>query len=79
MIQAARFDGRTTAVDLTTPDFAAVAKAMGVEGVSVKGSDQFHSAFAQAMDAKGPVLLDIDMGSLAPMQGFGRARRTSRE
>ena len=78
MIQAARFDGRTTAVDLTTPDFAAVAKAMGVEGVSVKGSDQFHSAFAQAMDAKGPVLLDIDMGSLAPIQGFGPARRTSR-
>lgn len=78
MIQAARFDGRTTAVDLTTADFAAVAKAMGVERVSVKGRDQFHSAFAQAMDAKGPVLLDIDRGSLAPMQGFGPARRTSR-
>ncbi|HJN51468.1 MAG: thiamine pyrophosphate-binding protein [Pseudomonadales bacterium] len=78
MIQAARFEGRTTAVDLSTPDFAAVAEAMGVEGVSVKGSDQFHSAFAQAMQAKGPVLLDIDMGSLEPMQGFGPPRRRSR-
>lgn len=76
-IQAARFEGRTTAVDLATPDFAAVANAMGVEGVSVSGSEQFHDAFAKAMDAQGPVLLDIDMGSLAPMQGFGPPRRTS--
>jgi acetolactate synthase-1/2/3 large subunit len=76
-IQAARFDGRTTAVDLATPDFAAVAEAMGVKGISVEGSGQFHSAFAEAMDTSGPVLLDIDMGSLAPMQGFGPPRRAS--
>ena len=76
-IQAARFDGRTTAVDLSTPDFAAVAEAMGVKGMSVEGSGQFHSAFAEAMDTRGPVLLDIDMGSLAPMQGFGPPRRAS--
>jgi|TARA_Y100000310_G_scaffold107696_1_gene106109 acetolactate synthase-1/2/3 large subunit len=75
MIQAARFDGRTTAVDLATPDFAALAQAMGVEGVSVKGSEQFHNAFDAAMKTEGPVLLDIDMGSLEPMQGFGAPRR----
>jgi len=76
-IQAGRFEGRTTAVDLTTPDFAALAESMGVEGVSVSGSEQFHSAFASAMDANGPVLLDIDMASLTPMQGFGTPRKTT--
>ena len=76
-LQAMQFEGRTTGVDLATPDFAALARAMGVTGESVKGTDEFRAAFARAVDASGPVLLDIDMAALAPMQPFG-APPTSR-
>lgn len=71
-IQAASFEGRQVNVDLATPDFAAVAEAMGVKGRKVSGIREFESEFAAAMGEKGPVLLDIDMSSLAPMQ---RGRR----
>ena len=67
-IQASRFDGRNNGVDLTTPDFAAVANAMGVRGINVAGLDGFRKAFAEAMEHDGPVLLDIDLSTLAPMK-----------
>jgi acetolactate synthase-1/2/3 large subunit len=69
-IQQARFEGRTTGVDLATPDFTAVARGMGVRAETVKGVGAFRDAFARAMQEPGPVLLDIDLESLAPMPGF---------
>ena len=74
-IQSRTFEGRQTGVDLATPDFAAVAEAMGMAGERVKGVDGFRAAFGEAIAAEGPVLLDIDMASLAPMGGFGGGRR----
>ncbi len=73
-IQAGTFDGRTTGVDLATPDFAAVARAMGMQGQSVKGVEEFREAFAKAIASNGPSLLDIDMDALAPMGALGRPR-----
>ncbi len=71
-IQAARFDGRTTGVDLATPDFVKVAEGMGLRGIPVSGVDGFRAAFEEAMAESGPVLLDIDMGSLERMRmGIG--------
>ena len=75
-IQEARFEGRTTGVDLRTPDFVQVAQAMGVRAESVKGPASFESAFARALAHKGPFLLDIDMRTLSPM-GSLFAPRTS--
>lgn len=69
-IQQSRFEGATIGVDLSTPDFAAVARAMGVRAETVKGVEAFRDALARAVDASGPVLLDIDLASLAPMPGF---------
>lgn len=74
-IQARTFEGRQTGVDLATPDFAAVAQAMGVAGESIHGVDAFKEAFARAVEASGPVLLDIDMESLQPMGGLGSPPR----
>jgi acetolactate synthase-1/2/3 large subunit len=74
-IEASRFEGRNFGVDLHTPDFAAVAEGMGVKGYSVKGVDGFRTAFADAMQATGPVLLDIDMDSLSPMLAWGAPRK----
>ncbi len=70
-IQARMFEGRQTGVDLATPDFAMVARGMGMQGETVKGVEQFREAFARAVAADGPVLLDIDMTVLKPMVGLG--------
>jgi len=74
-IQAARYEGRTIAVDLATPDFAAVAQAMGVPGERVEGVDGFKASFDRALEADGPYLLDVDMDTLEPMAGLGAPRR----
>ncbi len=76
MIQRMRFEGRTTGVDIKTPDFVQVAEGMGVSARHVGSAAQFETAFADAVAHTGPVLLDIDMNALAPMGDlFGRARR----
>lgn len=67
-IQAARFEGRTTGVDLATPDFVKVAEGMGLTGIKVAGARNFRAAFDDAMSAPGPVLLDIDMSTLERMR-----------
>jgi acetolactate synthase-1/2/3 large subunit len=54
-------------VDLHTPDFVGVARAMGLDAEAVSGLDAFEPAFARALDRPGPTLLDIDLDSLAPM------------
>ena len=66
-IEQARFGGRTFGVDLATPDFPALAHSMGVEAHAVAGVDQFRAAFRAAMEADGPVLLDIDLNALHPI------------
>ena len=70
-IQALRFEGRQVGVDLATPDFTALAAAMGIKGERVKGTDAFKAAFTHAMEAPGPYVLDIDLPSLTPMRPFG--------
>ena len=74
-IQSTTFEGRQTGVDLATPDFAAVARAMGMHGETVQSAAEFHDAFARAVAAEGPVLLDIDMAALVPMGGLGGGQR----
>ena len=69
-LEARAFDGRQFGTELSTPDFAMVARGMGMHGETVVGVDQFKDAFARAVNAAGPVLLDIDMSALAPMPGL---------
>jgi acetolactate synthase I/II/III large subunit len=66
-IQDSTFD-RRTAVDLATPDFAAVATAIGMPGVAVGSAAEFRDAFAAAVRRPGPTLLDIDMTALQPLE-----------
>ncbi len=76
-IQSNTFDGRQTGVDLATPDFAMVARGMGMEAESVANADEFRNAFGRAVKAAGPVLIDIDMTKLVPMGGLGTPRPRS--
>ena len=66
-IEETRFGGRTFGVDLATPDFPALARSMGVDAQAVAGVDQFRTAYRAAMQAAGPVLLDIDLNALHPI------------
>ena len=76
-IQRQRYEGREIGVDLTTPDFAAVAKAMHVPAETVRSAKEFGEAFSRALEANGPYLLDIEMDALHPMTGMGGRRRSS--
>ncbi|MFC4352221.1 thiamine pyrophosphate-dependent enzyme [Fodinicurvata halophila] len=45
--------------ELYNPDFAKVAEACGIKGVTVEEPDKVDAAVKQAMDHDGPVLLDV--------------------
>jgi acetolactate synthase-1/2/3 large subunit len=67
-IQSATFDGARNDVDLATPDFVALAQAMGVPGEAVKDVEGFEQAFANSVAAEGPYLIEVDLTALAPME-----------
>ncbi len=67
-IQARQFDGRTTGVDLTTPDFPALALSMGVQASRVTNPAEFESHFRDAIASGRPALLDIDLLALSPLR-----------
>ncbi|HWM22594.1 MAG TPA: thiamine pyrophosphate-binding protein [Ilumatobacteraceae bacterium] len=67
-IQDTAFAGRRTAVDLHTPDFAALARSMGMASAAVSSADEFATAFSEAVATDEPWLIDIDLTALAPMR-----------
>jgi acetolactate synthase I/II/III large subunit len=67
-IQDLTLEGRHTGVDLTTPDFAALARAMGMAAEAVDSVEEFEDVFGRAVRADGPWLIDIDITRLAPME-----------
>ena len=66
-IEARQFDGRNFGVDLTTPDFPALAMSMGVQATRVAGPAEFESRFREAIASGRPALLDVDMTALSPL------------
>ncbi|MFI0372228.1 thiamine pyrophosphate-binding protein [Actinomadura sp. 1N219] len=68
-VQHATFDGARNDVDLHTPDFVALAAAMGVPGEKVADAAAFDRAFARSVErGAGPYLIEIDLTALAPMK-----------
>ncbi|GBD24036.1 Acetolactate synthase isozyme 2 large subunit [bacterium HR29] len=74
-IQARTFEGRTIGVDLATPDFAALARAMGIRGERVGSAVAFRDAFAAAVAEGAPALIEIDADALTPMRSFPQPPR----
>ena len=66
-IEETRFEGRRFGVDLATPDFPALARSIGLDAHAVASVAEFRTAFREAADADGPVLLDIDLNALHPI------------
>jgi acetolactate synthase I/II/III large subunit len=74
--QERHYPGRVSATDLTNPDFAILAQAYGCMGEAVTESDAFPEAFARAMAASGPALLElrVDPEALLPTQSLSEIR-----
>ncbi len=45
----------------TSPDYAAIARAYGVEGITIESAAQFKPALEQAIQANKPVVIDVAM------------------
>ena len=59
MHQERAFPGRTMGTDLVNPDFAAYARSFGAFGATVASTADFAPAFAQALAAGKPAVLDL--------------------
>jgi acetolactate synthase I/II/III large subunit len=70
-IEARQFDGRNFGVDLTTPDFPALAASMGMQATRVADPAEFESRFREAIASGRPALLDIDLLALSPLSLYG--------
>ncbi|MGD8819744.1 MAG: thiamine pyrophosphate-dependent enzyme, partial [Anaerolineae bacterium] len=53
------FEGRYSGTPLLGPDFAQLARAYGIEALTVTEKSEVESAIAQAMNTDGPVLIDF--------------------
>ncbi|PZP42457.1 MAG: ubiquinone-dependent pyruvate dehydrogenase, partial [Pseudopedobacter saltans] len=45
--------------DMENPDFAKVAEAMGITGITVRNPDLVESSLAEALSMEGPVLVHV--------------------
>ena len=67
-IQDARFGGRRYFVDLTTPDFAGLAAACGIQYRRIETPSEYAAAIGDAVAVRGPVLVEVDMAAIGPMR-----------
>jgi acetolactate synthase-1/2/3 large subunit len=65
-IQDAQFGARRAYVDLHTPDFALLCRALGVPHWRVDAAQHFGAAFTSALAVAGPALVEVDVTALAP-------------
>tara|TARA_B110000285_G_scaffold183566_1_gene207782 strand:- start:1456 stop:1692 length:237 start_codon:yes stop_codon:yes gene_type:complete len=59
MHQEKRFPERSIAVELTNPDFAALARAYGIPAMQVKTINDFIETFTELNRTAGPALIEI--------------------
>jgi acetolactate synthase I/II/III large subunit len=67
MVEGQRFGGAAFGVDLHTPDFVGLGRAMGLDAELVSSAAEFRAAFGRAVAGGRPTLLEIDQSALAPM------------
>jgi acetolactate synthase-1/2/3 large subunit len=55
------YQGRYSAVKISSPNFAQMAEAYGVAGFSARSEEQAQKAIVDAFRHKGPVLMEFDV------------------
>ena len=68
MHQEKHYPGRVSGTSLSNPDFAALARAYGLNGETVENTADFEAAFERAWNAKTAALLElrIDPDAISP-------------
>jgi acetolactate synthase I/II/III large subunit len=69
------FEGRYSGTPLLGPDFAKVAEAYGIPGITIREKAQVDAAILQAVETEGPVLIDfriVQEENVYPMVAPGR-------
>jgi acetolactate synthase-1/2/3 large subunit len=64
--QRLKYNGRIIASDLTTPDFAALARSMGCPAARVERAEELDAALAEALGAEGPRLVEVAVDAAIP-------------
>ena len=79
MHQERDYPGRILGTDLANPDFAALARAYGAQGETVTRTGEFAAAFARALAAEGPAVLDlrIDPEAITPTATISQIREAA--
>lgn len=78
-MQAARYRGRTFATEIEIPKLAEYARAFGATCIEVRHPNDLKKALDEAVNAKGPVLVDIDTAYRFPSYLPTRTRRSLRK
>jgi acetolactate synthase-1/2/3 large subunit len=81
MHQEREYPGRIYGTALGNPDFAAYAKAFGAHGEAVERTADFPAAFARALEAGRPALIElrIDPDAITPRTTLGAIRKAALE
>jgi acetolactate synthase-1/2/3 large subunit len=76
MHQEREYPNRVIGTTLINPDFAAYAKSFGAEGFTITTTEEFAPAFAQALEARKPVVMDlkIDPEAISPRKTLTEIR-----
>lgn len=76
MHQERNFPGRPNGTTLVNPDFAALARAHGAEGVTVTRGEDFEAVFRQGLAADRPFLIDLrlDPEAITPTETLSGIR-----
>jgi len=76
MHQERDYPGRVSGTDLKNPDFAALARAYGAHGETVRETKEFALAFERSLKAGKPALIEIvlDPEALTPRLGLSQIR-----
>ena len=69
--------GREIASDLVTPDFVALAQAMGMEAVRVHSPTEFAKALDHGATLDGPLLIDVDLTAMESTSPVAWRRRST--
>jgi acetolactate synthase-1/2/3 large subunit len=76
MHQEREYPGRVSGTDLKNPDFAALGRAYGAHGETVRETKEFAPAFERALKAGKPALIEVqlDPEAITPRMGLSQIR-----